>query len=106
MPTKWLYIVHGMPKDPTREAEFNDWYDNVHIPDILKGSPGFVKATRYESQDVSSTPAKYMTVYEIESDDIEETMKRHHEDIADLHARGRAGFGKRVAGHIYKQISK
>jgi hypothetical protein len=31
---------------PGREAEFNDWYDNRHVPEVL-AVPGFVSCTRF-----------------------------------------------------------
>lgn len=60
------------------EAEFNDWYDNTHLADVLK-IPGFVAATRYrlsDAQPEGSNPAtnKYLAIYEIESDDIQGTL--------------------------------
>lgn len=86
---KWLYLIHTNCKDPAREAEFNDWYNKTHIPDILKGSPGFLKATRFEADSTSKTPSKYIAVYEIESDSIEQTMAKHRENVGRLRAQGR-----------------
>ncbi len=60
--------------DPAREAQFNDWYDNLHLPDAL-GSPGFVRARRYERHEFRDGRAKYLAVYEIDSADIEETLR-------------------------------
>jgi hypothetical protein len=60
-----------------REDEFNDWQDNVHLPHGLK-NPGFVKATRYKLADAQFAPGegrtKYLTIWEIESDDITATL--------------------------------
>lgn len=59
-----------------REDEYNAWYDDVHLDDVLK-MPGFVTARRYEDADpFPQTPVKYkyMAVYEIESDDISATL--------------------------------
>ena len=44
---KWLLIVETNCKDETRGSEFNNWYNTVHIPDILRDFPGFKSATRY-----------------------------------------------------------
>jgi hypothetical protein len=60
--------------DPVREAEYNDWYDTIHIPDVLK-TPGFVRARRYQTKDFRDGRGKYMAIYDIETDDIEKTMK-------------------------------
>ena len=57
-----------------RDAEFNDWYTNVHLREIL-AIPGFTEARRYR---VSRTQlgewelprARYLTLYSIDSADI------------------------------------
>lgn len=46
---------------PGVEAEWNTWYDQTHLPDVLK-VPGFLSGRRYSA--VEGTP-KYMTLYEI-----------------------------------------
>jgi len=38
---KWIRLGEYTCADPTRQKEFDDFYDNVHIPNILK-APGFV----------------------------------------------------------------
>ena len=70
---KWLNLVE-QNCDPLREAEYHDWYNNMHIPDILK-TPSFVSARRYEIKEFRDGRGKYLAVYEIETDDIEHTMK-------------------------------
>ena len=61
-----------------REAEYNDWYTNVHLPDVLR-VPGLVAAQRYKvgnTQLKSAPPGKwqYAAVYEMESDDPASVM--------------------------------
>ena len=49
-----------------RDKEFNDWYDEVHIPDVLSVE-GVLSATRFELE--SDDPAaahRYLTVYELD----------------------------------------
>ncbi len=102
---KWLYLVHTNCKDPAREAEFNDWYTKVHIPDVLKASPGFLKATRYEADSSSKTPSKYVAVYEIESDNIEQTLARLWENVGRWRAQGRmSDLTVIVQQEIYRQM--
>lgn len=55
-----------------RDDEFNRWYEEVHLNDIL-AVPGFVAARRFEAADAQMTGApkhRYMTLYEIETEDI------------------------------------
>lgn len=58
-----------------REDEFNRWYDQQHVPDVLD-VPGFVSAQRFVCADsqLGSVAHKYMTIYEIETENLEETL--------------------------------
>jgi len=60
-----------------RDDEFNDWYTNVHLADVLK-LPGVVAAQRFRMSDTQYRPGPfeygYMAVYEIEIDDISRTL--------------------------------
>jgi len=71
MSDKTLYVVFGNPVTPEREAEFNEWYEGTHIPDVLK-LPGVLSAQRYKVSPLDGAPGapkfSYMTVYEIEGD--------------------------------------
>jgi hypothetical protein len=68
-------IIQLVFSNPTegREDEFNDWYDNVHIPDLL-AIPGILSAHRYDLLDtaINRDPAmpppahRYLCVYEME----------------------------------------
>ena len=62
----YMFLVR-MDIPPEKESEFNEIYNNEHIPAILK-VPGVLSATRYEN--VVEGEPKYAAVYEIESADI------------------------------------
>jgi hypothetical protein len=74
VPKKYLQIVFTSPS-PESEGEFNQWYDNVHVPQVLQ-MPGFLTGQRFRliDSDTSEGP-RYLAAYEIESDDIEETLR-------------------------------
>ncbi len=74
MARKYLHIVQTSPVSG-REDEFNDWYENVHIPQVLR-VPGFRSGQRFQlvTHDPFAGP-RFLAVYEIESDDIAETMQ-------------------------------
>jgi hypothetical protein len=65
MATK-LFIVYTNPKTDEDEAAYNDWYTNVHLPDIT-AIPGFIAATRYQiaPESAGNTRHRYMAIYEI-----------------------------------------
>ena len=74
---RYKFIVHTMPV-AGKEKEYNDWYDNQHLPDLLK-IPGIVAAQRYRHDDpregMPAPAAKYLAIYEIDSDDIASVFK-------------------------------
>jgi hypothetical protein len=86
---KWLLIVESNCKDESREAELDQWYDNVHIPDILSGSPRFKRATQYVIKRPQAGKGKLLTVYEIETDDIDATIAAHTKNMKRAFAAGR-----------------
>ncbi|MBI2880014.1 MAG: hypothetical protein HYY21_00395 [Candidatus Tectomicrobia bacterium] len=55
--------------DPAHEEEFNRWYDQVHLPEIVD-CPGFQRARRFVA--VQGSP-KYITLYDIDSEKALET---------------------------------
>ncbi|MFC4243619.1 hypothetical protein ACFOYW_09565 [Gryllotalpicola reticulitermitis] len=75
MPPRFLQIVSTQPS-PDAEPEFNDWYENTHVPEVLR-MPGFLTGQRFRL--VDSVPPfdgpQYLAVYEIESDDIDATLR-------------------------------
>ncbi len=102
---KWLIMVETNCTDASREAEFNEWYDKIHLPDVLE-TPGFIRATRYENTQPSEGRAKFLALYEVETDDIEKLKKANSENMARKRAAGRFSDLLVVAGSgFYKQIS-
>ena len=71
--TKWLSLVESNC-DPRREAEFNDWCEQEQVPQSLV-VPGYVAARRLRIKEFRDGRGKYMTVHEIETDDIVGTMQ-------------------------------
>ena len=52
---------------PGREAEFNSWYSDRHLPDVLQ-VPGYLAARRFSLEPTQgvSPPWRYLTIYEID----------------------------------------
>ena len=103
---KWLLVVKSNCTDELREDEFNKWYDEVHVPDVV-ATPGFVKASRYMSEELGSYEGgKYLAIYEIETDDINKTMKTLSERVNEAFKKGRRSPLIRPASfNIFKAIS-
>jgi antibiotic biosynthesis monooxygenase (ABM) superfamily enzyme len=51
---------------PEAEAEFNEWYNTEHIPQLL-GVPGFLSGRRYQA--VDGKP-KYLALYELTDENV------------------------------------
>ncbi len=85
---RWIRTVQTNCRDKTRDAEFNDWYSNVHLPDMLK-CPVVVAIMRYERRDPKGDEAKYLAIYEIETDDIEDGLAVFNSHVQSLREKGR-----------------
>jgi antibiotic biosynthesis monooxygenase (ABM) superfamily enzyme len=53
--------------DPGVEAEWNRWYDEVHLPEIV-ACPGFRSGQRYVAEDRSGAH-RYVAIYELDGPD-------------------------------------
>jgi hypothetical protein len=65
------YVVFTNPIEG-RDDDFNDWYDNTHLNDVLQVE-GFVAAQRFklaETDPPQKFPHRYLALYEVESDDL------------------------------------
>ena len=55
------------------EAEFNDWYDNVHLDEVL-ALPGFVSARRFKLSDeqlpedqMAPSRQRFLAIYDLDT---------------------------------------
>jgi Domain of unknown function (DUF4286) len=66
-------IVMTNPASPESEKEFNRWYDEIHLPDVV-ALPGFKSATRFRARIQVLPPSEkpafdYLAIYELEDVD-------------------------------------
>jgi hypothetical protein len=83
---KGIMVVQSDPVDAAREDEYNDWYDNTHVPEIC-AVPGFVSARRYKVHGAAAGDTgspSYLAIYEIDADELTAPA-------AELRARSEAG---------------
>jgi hypothetical protein len=76
---KGIMVVESNPVSPEREAEYNEFYDNVHLGEVC-ATPGIVSARRYKLHDgtgASADPSRpqYLAIYELEGDDLGQILK-------------------------------
>jgi hypothetical protein len=76
MPQRHVFIVLTNPAEG-RDDEYNDWYSNTHIADVLT-VPGVVAAQRFKLSDkqrmAGKLPWQYLAIYECETDDLDEVI--------------------------------
>lgn len=98
----WLFYVETVCLDHSREEEFNRWYDEIHIPDIMRGCPEFLTCRRYKLVS-GQGKATYLVVIEIETDDIDRTMQAHRKNSECMRAEGRwSDLVQLVSRKLYK----
>ena len=108
-------MVKTKSTDPAREAEFNAWYDDIDIPDVL-AVPGFMQARRgvhkrfveLPELNLSEDEGNYIALYDIETTDIDKTIIDLYVGARKMVALGRitdllkvteANYYRRLAGY-------
>src|SRR5258707_9947097 len=68
-------VVFSDSTEDDNEDEYNDWYTNQHLADVVD-VPGFVSAQRFKIKTLvmGEFKNKYMAIYNIESDDPQKVM--------------------------------
>ena len=80
-----IYIVLTNPL-PGKEAEFNYWYNYVHIPDGL-GWGIFDRVYRYKA--VEDRPERFLAIWESDYTDLTDSLRRADRETEELVERGR-----------------
>ena len=78
MEEKWIINMVGTNCSPDIEDEFNKWYDEVHVPMLLK-FPGISEAVRYQITEPREGYPKYMAAYKFESKEAFESYGQSQE---------------------------
>jgi hypothetical protein len=85
-----VLIAVTNPSSPDREADYNRWYDEKHLPEVL-AMPGIQSARRYRGLDLEIPEAvggatlgmRNIAIYEMESEDLAETMQNVWRSVAE-----------------------
>lgn len=80
-----------------RDAEFNRWYDEVHLGEVLQ-VPGFVSAKRYRVRPMGGSQPRhgYMAVYSMRTDDPAATLG----ELMGRAGRGELNMSDALAGDV------
>jgi len=87
MASSGVWIIESNCIDTEREADFNRWYNEIHIPDLL-ATECFVAAYRFESQS-GQGGGRYLALYETNGDPVEAVDRFVKEHRPGLKAGGR-----------------
>jgi hypothetical protein len=78
---KGVILVESRPSSPDREQEYNTWYDEVHIPELL-ALDGIVAARRLRPVDGDGP---YVALSEIEGEDLQAILDNMFANAGQLH---------------------
>lgn len=70
-----LIALNGPTAGPGDEADYNQWYDDVHAADLMKVD-GAVSVRRFKVEASNRNDRPYANITEIEADSAEEVMKQ------------------------------
>jgi len=66
--TAYTLMVLSKPVEG-KENEYNDWYTNTHLGDVLR-LPGMVSARRFKVSPGQESSHEYLALYNVETDDV------------------------------------
>jgi hypothetical protein len=102
---RWLLVVETNCTDPSKEKEFDHWYNNTHIPDVLS-TPGVLSAARYENPGHGEKQGKFVALYDVETEDILQTMATLNDNMTKWGEQGRLPkYLEVVSGCVYRQVA-
>lgn len=101
----WITVAATICTNAARESEFNEWFDKIHLPDCLE-LDCMVRITQYENTESSGGKAKFLAIYEIETDDIVEFKKAVDNMLPEKRAEGKISELVEIESSIiYRQSS-
>lgn len=84
---KAILVVQANPSNPEREDDFNRWYNETHLPDVLRVE-GYVAAQRFRlvegvsfAEGLPFPTHHYLAVYELDTDDLEAASQRLRDQV-------------------------
>ena len=103
---KALLVVFANCKDPARDAEFNRWYDTVHIPNVLQAR-GLLTARRYTCVHQRHGKGQYLAIYELDIEDAQQFERDMQAMSKEEAARGqRTDLIEVAVSGVYRPLGK
>lgn len=107
---KALLVVATNPATRDDDADFNAWYTDTHLDDVV-ALEGFATAKRYVLSDVRPTPGsdpspfRYLAIYELETDDVASAAANLQAALADGRMRRSDTLGEVRSADFYIPIA-
>lgn len=70
---KAVLLAWSSPTSAERLAEFDEWYEGTHIPQVRAAVPAITTVARYELVDPDSPGpvSRYLAIYELDDADVQ-----------------------------------
>ena len=81
-------LTHVLCTDPARVDEWDQWYDDVHVPDMLSCG-AFSAVSRWRRVPPRSVGPNHLTLYDVVTDTVGEAVQRSAVTLAEVTAAGR-----------------
>ena len=81
-------LANVMCADPAREAEWDAWYDETHLPDMLSCG-AFGAMTRWRREPRAEVGPTHVTLYDVSTPTVAEAVERSAATLVELTAAGR-----------------
>jgi hypothetical protein len=67
-------LAHVLANDPGGEAEWDEWYDREHVPDMM-ASGAFTAATRWRREPRHALGPNHITLYDVGHESIDTAVE-------------------------------
>jgi hypothetical protein len=81
-------LTHVLCNDPAREAEWDAWYDEQHVPDMLSCG-AFNAMSRWVRVPRARVGSNFLTLYDVATETVAEAVERSAVTLAEIVAAGR-----------------
>jgi len=81
-------LTYVLCNDPAREREWDAWYDEQHVPDMMSCG-AFDALSRWRREPRIRAGSNFLTLYDVATDTVDEAVQRSATVLAEVVAAGR-----------------
>jgi hypothetical protein len=81
-------LTYVLCNDPARESEWDAWYDEQHVPDMMSCG-AFGAMSRWQRTPRVRTGPNFLTLYDVATETVDEAVRRSAVTLAEVVAAGR-----------------